>query len=129
MEKNIFEVAAREKYRFPFNGSISVEDLYDLTVRQLDSIYKTLNVEVKKADEDSLLEVKTPIAEELDNKINIIKYVVSYKLAAVEKAQKAEEIAQKKQRIMELISDKQDEELKSKSTEELEELLKSLDNQ
>lgn len=129
MEKNIFEVAAREKYRFPFNGSISVEDLYDLTVRQLDSIYKTLNAEVKKADEDSLLEVKTPIAEELDNKINIIKYVVSYKLAAVEKAQKAEEIAQKKQRIMELISDKQDEELKSKSTEELEELLKSLDNQ
>lgn len=129
MEKNIFEVAAREKYRFPFNGSISVEDLYDLTVRQLDSIYKTLNAEVKKADEDSLLEVKTPIAEELDNKINIIKYVVSYKLAEVEKAQKAEEIAQKKQRIMELISDKQDEELKSKSTEELEELLKSLDNQ
>lgn len=129
MEKNIFEVAAREKYRFPFNGSISVEDLYDLTVRQLDSIYKTLNAEVKKADEDSLLEVKTPIAEELNNKINIIKYVVSYKLAEVEKAQKAEEIAQKKQRIMELISDKQDEELKSKSTEELEELLKSLDNQ
>lgn len=129
MEKNIFEVAAREKYRFPFNGSISVEDLYDLTVRQLDSIYKTLNAEVKKADEDSLLEVKTPIAEELDNKINIIKYVVSYKLAEVEKAQKAKEIAQKKQRIMELISDKQDEELKSKSTEELEELLKSLDNQ
>lgn len=29
---NLFEIASREKYRFPYKGLISVEDLWDLTL-------------------------------------------------------------------------------------------------
>ena len=40
---NIFEVATRNKYRFPYRGQISVEDMWDLPVTELDKIFKTLN--------------------------------------------------------------------------------------
>lgn len=55
---NLFEIAVREKYRFPYKGMISTEDLWDLSVTSLDSIFKTLNKERKNADEESLLDVK-----------------------------------------------------------------------
>ena len=40
-----FELATKEKYRFPFKGMIGVEDLWDLDVNQLDSVFKALNKE------------------------------------------------------------------------------------
>lgn len=42
---NIFEAATRYKYRFPFKGMISVEDLWDLKLQDLDSVFKLLNKE------------------------------------------------------------------------------------
>ena len=50
---NIFEVATRSKMRFPFRGNISVEDLWDLSVNDLDSIFKTLNARVKQTKEEA----------------------------------------------------------------------------
>ena len=47
-ERNIFEYAAKNKLRFPFRGSITTEDLYDLSPANLDSIYKTLSREAKE---------------------------------------------------------------------------------
>ena len=47
MSKNMFEVATREKMRFPFKGMISVEDLWDLSVQNLDKVFKTLNSQRK----------------------------------------------------------------------------------
>lgn len=41
--ENIFEFATRNKVRFSFKGLISVEDLWDLSLTNLDSIYKELN--------------------------------------------------------------------------------------
>ena len=34
----MFEIATQKKFRFPFKGQISTEDLWDLTADQLDSI-------------------------------------------------------------------------------------------
>ena len=39
---NIFEAATRYKYRFPFKGMISVEDLWDLKLQDLDSVFKLM---------------------------------------------------------------------------------------
>ena len=83
-EVNLFEVATRENYLFPFKGMINVIDLWDLSLTNLDSVFKTLNAEVKKSEEESLLNAKTKEDEELTNKIEIIKYIVNKKLAEKE---------------------------------------------
>jgi len=51
-EKNVFEVAVTEKFRFPFRGQITVEDLFDLNVKDLDAVFKTLNSQLKQVQEE-----------------------------------------------------------------------------
>ena len=80
MNKNeMFVTATRNKFRFPFRGQISVEDLWDLSVENLDSVYKTLNSQVKKAKEESLLNTKSREDEIIEMQIEIVKYIVSVK--------------------------------------------------
>lgn len=122
-EKNMFEVAVRSKFRFPFRGLISVEDLFDLSVKELDSIFKTLNSQLKQVKEESLLEVKSQQDKELDMKIEIVKYIVKIKLEEENNRLKAKEQKEKKQKIMEILSAKQDESLKNMSIDELTKML------
>ena len=117
--ENKFEIAIRNKYRFPYKGMITVEDLWDLNVTQLDSIFKTLNAQVKQEKEESLLTTKSVSETELDNKIAIIRYVVATKQAEAEKARKAKETKAETQKILEIIGRKQDAALENMSIEEL----------
>ena len=124
--ETMFETASRRKYRFPFHGSINTEDLWDLSVQNLDLVFKALNAQVKQSSEESLLQTKNPASQRLETQIAIVKHIVSVKLAEAETRRLASENAQKKQRIMEIISSKQDEELHSKSIEELSKMLDAL---
>lgn len=100
----LFEIATRNKYRFPFKGWISTEDLWDLSVQNLDSIFKTLNKEFKTTGEESLLGTKTTEQNELSNKIEIVKHIVSVKLADKAKAQTARENAERRQQLLEVLA-------------------------
>lgn len=125
--EKMFEVATRNKYRFPYKGVISVEDLWDLSLTALDSIYKTLNKQVKQSQEESLLETKSKEDETLDTQIAIIKHIVNVKKQeAIDKVNEKER-REKKQRIMALMAKKEDEALESMSREELEKMLNELD--
>lgn len=115
----LFELAVRKKYRFPFRGQISVEDLWDLSITNLDAVFKTLNKEKKQSEEESLLSVKSEADKEVENKIEIVKYIVAVKQAEAAERISAKEKAQRKQKIAAIIERKQDEELESKSIEEL----------
>lgn len=127
MEANkMFEVAVRNKFRFPFRGAISVEDLWDLSVQQLDGIFKTLKSQEKKATEESLLDTQTPEDEMLKTKIEIIRYIVSVKLDEIKAAQYAKDTRDKREKIMAVLADKQDEDLRSKTPEELQAMLEQL---
>jgi len=121
--EKMFEVATRSKFRFPFRGLISVEDLWDLSLQNLDSIFKSLNAQVKKAREESLLDKKTQEDQELDTQIEIVKYIVNVKLEEENIRLKAKEQKEKKQKIMEILATKQDEDLKNKSVDELKAML------
>jgi hypothetical protein len=127
-EKNIFEVAARNKSRFPFKGLISVEDLWDLSVKDLDLIFKSLNAQIKKVKEESLLDTKTKDDEELEIKIEIVKYIVTIKLTEEKTKLQAKEQKEKKQKIMEILSVKKDADLQNKSVEELQAMLSELND-
>lgn len=126
MEK-MFEIATRTKMRFPFKGLISVEDLWDLNVRDLDSVFKTLNANVKRTQEESLLATKSEEDKTLMTQIEIVKYIVGVKLAEAEALQNLREVNERKQKLMELIAAKQDEDLRGKSVDELKAMLNELD--
>ena len=75
-ELNIFEYAVRNKLRFPFRGMLSVEDLWDLRVEDLDKVFKVLNAQVKEQKEESLLDKKSKEDAVLDIQIEIIKSAI-----------------------------------------------------
>lgn len=126
-EINLFEVATREKYRFPYKGMISVEDLWDLSLSGLDSIFKILNKQVKQSQEESLLDVKTKDDETLDNQIAIVKFIVSVKQKENADRMAARDKKEQRQKLQAILHEKQESELKNKSAEEIEAMLKALE--
>lgn len=125
--EKMFEVATRSKMRFTFKGLISVEDLWDLSVQNLDLIFKGLNSEMKKVKEESLLDTKTKEDKDLETKIEIVKYIVNVKLAETALRLKAKAQKEQKDKILEILSTKQDESLQNKSVDELKAMLEELD--
>lgn len=128
MSEKMFETAVRNKLRFPYKGEISVEDLWDLPVPSLDSIFKKLNVQAKQANEESLLDIKSKEDEVLDLKIEIIKYIVTTKLAEEKARLNARERREKKQKLSAILYSKQEQELQNKSAEELAAMIAELDD-
>lgn len=120
---DLFKIATKKKYRFSYKGQATVEDLWDLSVEELDKIYKNLKSLQKNASEESLLQTVTKEDKELNNKIEIIKTIVTDKLAAKDRAIKAASQRAQNQRILEIMADKQDAALKEKSIEELQNML------
>lgn len=118
----LFKLAAKEKYRFPFRGNISVEDLFDLTTSQLDVVYKELGSQVKESSDSLLKEISTE-DKELKNKIEIVKTIFEDKVKEKQLKELALAEKQRKERIKELIAKKKDQDLADKSIEELEAML------
>ena len=119
-----FELATKEKYRFPFKGMISAEDLWDLDVNQLDSVFKALNKEKKSSEEESLLTTTHTKADVvLTNKIDIVRYIYTAKQLAIQERREAAKKHERNERIKELLAKHQDEALAGPSTEELQKLL------
>lgn len=126
---DLFKIAVKNKYRFTYKGVQTVEDLWDLSVEELDKIYKTLKNKQKSEAEESLLTTASKEDKELNNKIEIIKTIVADKLSDKEKAVKAAERRAKNRRILEIMADKQEDELKSKSLDELKAMLEEDDDE
>lgn len=122
----MFETAIRNKVRFPFKGVISVEDMWDLNLMSLDSVFKTLNSQLKQVKEESLLNVKTKQDEILDLQIEIVKYIVKVKQEEDLLRLQANEKREKKQKLMGILSEKQDSELHNKTVDEIKAMLEEL---
>lgn len=122
----LFIKATREKMRFPYKGQVTAEDLWDLSITELDKIYKTLNSKKKEVQEDSLLDTKSKEDEELTAQIEIVKYIFTVKQEEKKAAETAKERKEQKQKIMAILANKQDEALHGKSIEELERMLNEL---
>ena len=121
-EMNIFEYATRHGLRFQYKGMQSTEELWKLPVKELDSIYKELNKQVKHSEEESLLTTKT-VDTDLEVQIAIVKHIVSVKLDEAEKTKKARENKEKEQKIMSILAARSDKALENASDEDLQKML------
>lgn len=119
----LFVIATKEKYQFPYKGMINVIDLWDLSVQELDKVFKSLNAEVKKSEEESLLTTKSKEAEVLANKIEIVKYIVGIKLAEKKNREDAQKKREMKQRLLEIKAKRRDQALENLSDEELDKMI------
>jgi NAD(P)H-nitrite reductase large subunit len=119
---NIFEKATRLKITFNFKGTISIYDLWDLKLEDLDVLYRQLNKESKTsaAEGEGLLgSRKTKADAVLDLKKEIVKYI--FTVLSEEKDKKAAQALrkQKGQELLALIAEKEKEGLKGKSVDDL----------
>lgn len=123
----MFEEALRNKYRFPTPvGNLDVEDLFDLKLEVLDATFKVLNGKLKQSEEESLLAETTEANKEVRNKIDIVKYIVLSKQEDAKERLREVERAEKKQKILGILKEKQDAGLKEMSEEELQKILADL---
>lgn len=121
-----FEIASRKHYRYPYNGMVSTEDLWELNVSQLDSIFKKLKTQSRQAQEESLLATKTQEDVDTENKIDIIRYIVEYKQNLQKEAEMAIERKQQRARIEEILYERENADLRNKTPEELRAMLDEL---
>lgn len=119
----MFENASRLKLRFNHKGLCTVEDLWDLSLTDLDRIFKGMNAELKTQNEESLLDTKTKETEIQEVGIAIVKHIVATKIQ--EKKEREDRLlrVERKQKLLGIIASKQDAELEGKSIEELNKLI------
>lgn len=122
---NLFEQATRNKLRFASSkGLLSTEDLWTLTLEQLNIIAVELNKELKETEISFINSTKAN--ELLQLKFDVVKFIIDVKLAEKEeKKLKAERLAKKNQ-LLELINNKENEKLQSLSLDELKKQLEQL---
>lgn len=124
--------ALSKKLRFEYKGLISTEDLFDLSLKDLDEIYRKLKKELdeyKQYSADSLLDddaEKDETYEELQLKIDIVTAVFSHLKKQQEELQRKIALQNQRDKILGIIADKQDEELSNKSISELKEILDNM---
>jgi hypothetical protein len=129
---NIFERATRLKLRFDTSrGFLTTEDLWGMPLTSgngfdLDAIARGLHRRLKDAEEVSFV-VKTSGAASSDElAFEVVKHVIETKLAEQEAAKMRAANREKKQKLLSLIAEKQDESLKASSVEELQAMVEAL---
>lgn len=124
---DIWIEALKNKFRFEYKGLISLEDLFDLNIKDLDAIYRNLKKEENDLQGDSLLvSEENPKVHEVNVKIKIVKEIFGMKQAEIAKAEKALANKAQKDKILAIIEDKENQELSEKSIDELREIYKNL---
>jgi len=124
-EVNIFEEATRASLTFEYRGTIGVEDLWDLPLPALDSIYKSLKSIVKQSEE-GLLNTRTSKDKELELKIAVVTRVFEVKQEELYEKKVASEKREKKQKLMGVLERKQSQELESLPASEIEKMINEL---
>lgn len=123
---NIYKEALRRNIRFEFKGLRSTEELWGMRLEELDSIFQSLNTQRKTKSEESLLSTQNPEVSELDLKIEIVRDIVGTLLQEKAEREESANKAARKQKILEMVARKEDDELGNLSADELKALANQL---
>lgn len=133
MSRDLFEIASRQKWRFPSPaGALPVEELWSIAlisskvnVPNLNDVAKGLSRGLKASTEDGenfVNPTSTAGASErrrLEDQLSLVKYIIQVRL---EEQKAAEDAVQRKataDRIKTLLAERKDKALEAKSDEEL----------
>lgn len=132
-ETNIFVTATKEHYRFPYNGSITIEDLWDLpfsrkvggqVVYPLEEIYIELGKELQDTQQEGLVQRRNPADTIVAKKMEIVKFIFETKRDEMELARKAAENHKRRQTLLryrqEVVDERTRAEIAAMSDEEFE---------
>jgi len=134
---DLFLKALKKKFRFttPF-GVFSTEDLFGIQLSgpanqlSLDRIALDLYKEVKSTgDVVSFVNENKKAANDLSDKLEIVKEIIAIKKENAASAAKAAASREQRQRVLELIQQKENGALSEKSIDELKALLKDSDDE
>ena len=130
----LFAEATKQHFRFKTpHGDITTEDLWDLPLQSatnranLDDLAKALNKQLKETgNEESFVKPVVKKTADLQMRFDVVKSVIDVRVAERDAAAEAATKKEKKQKLMALIEEKKEGELKGKTTAELEAMLNSL---
>ena len=128
----MFEKATRQAIRFNTGrGLASVEDLWQMPLLSkdgfnLDTLAKGLNKQLKENEEESFVATTANADIATTLKFKIVKHIIDVKLVEKDNSAKAVLRKEKKDRILNIIKEKQDTQLVKKSIEELTKELEDL---
>lgn len=122
----MFEKATRLKLRFKVaNGLISVEDLWDLNLNTLDVLARGINKELQES-EVSFIGKRSDKEDKMKLQFDVVKRVIDVKLEEREQAKELRDRVQRKQQLLNVLADKQEESLRNMSKEDILKELESL---
>jgi len=123
---NIFETASRLKLRFDINGQISVEQLWDAKMPALVD-YEQQLTEVVEGYGKSTRRTRAArtITQEMNElRLEIVTYVLDVKERELDEAKNAASVKEHNQKILELIAQKQNQQLADMSIDDLQKMMK-----
>lgn len=121
----MYQKASKLKLRVQTpQGMLSVEQLWDLTTVSLDKVAVRLQKEYKESGAKSFLDTKSKKNKEIKLAFDIVLDILNNKVDAQGIAAKSAETKAHNQKILGLIADAENTELKGKSVDELKALLK-----
>jgi hypothetical protein len=110
MNVNIFEQASRQKFRFESPrtaGRLTTEDLWELSLEDLDEVAKNLNKRVKASAEESFIKKVNTGNKKLETQLEVVKSIINTKLEDQEKRKLAADRKAKRTQLIELIAQKE----------------------
>ena len=123
---NMFMQATRIALRFPSNkGPLTVEQLWDLPLQaknsfDLDTVAKTVNAELRALSDDSFVETRSnPAKAEKALVLEIVKAIIAYKQGENSAARAAAANKDMRDRLLAIRAEKQAENLKGMTLEEI----------
>lgn len=123
----MFENALKKGFRYPSTkGLITTEDLFCLSLGDLNEIAKKINKRIKTSDEESFIPGPNFETSNDSKLLDVVKHIINTKLSEQNANVLEKEKADKKQKIMSLISKKNEESLEGMSKEELQKMLEEL---
>lgn len=116
----MFDKATRMKLRFSTDrGLLSVEDVWDLNLTQLNTLAKSLRKKLKEGEEEDFLNTKSEADVTDKLRFDIVLSVLEVKKSEKAEREQASEIKMKREKLLGLIAEKQDADLRNKPVEEL----------